>query len=423
MLRSAMQAYEAKRFEDAEAALRLVLGRSLNDGYVLYFLGHLAYLQGRLTEALWFLTYAVSFDPDHARSRNDLGETLRALGNNADAVPQLRRAIELDPSLAHAYGNLATALLALDRPEEALRWAQESLRRGADKTVAHCDLGSVFGRLNRPLEALRQYDLALAHRPDNARARYFRGLVRLALGQMPDAWAEHEARFDLPPVVSGSRAFTSPGWLSGTEVADKTVLLHPEQGLGDTIQFTRYVPLVQALGAAVVLEVQPGLAGLCRFPGVTVLETGSDLPPHDLHISLMSLPAIFRTDLTTIPASTPYLAVDAGMSASWASALGPWKRMRVGLAWSGNPSHASDTARSMPLKLLKPLLDRTDIECHVVQRDIREGDDLSAWPGLIDHHADLTDFARTAGLLANMDLVITVDTVIAHLAGALNIPA
>lgn len=422
MLQSAMGAYEAKRFGEATATLRLLLGRSQNDGYILYFLGHLAYLQGHLTEAAWLLTRAASFDPNHARSRNDLGETLRALGDNAGAVPHLQRAIELEPSLAYAYGNLATALLALDRPEEALRWAQESLRRGAEKTVAHCDLGSVFGRLNRPLEALRQYDLALTHHSGNARARYFRGLVRLALGQMPDAWAEHEARFDLPPVVSGSRVFATPRWLSGTEVAGKTILLHPEQGLGDTIHFARYVPMVQALGANVVLEVQPGLARLCRFPGVTVLETGGALPPHDLHVSLMSLPAIFRTDPATIPASTPYLTVDAGMSSAWASALGPWTRMRVGLAWSGNQGHASDAARSMKLSVLKPLLDRTDIECHVVQRDVRAGDDLSVWPNLIDHRAALMDFSRTAGLLANMDLVITIDTVIAHLAGALNIP-
>lgn len=423
MLRGAMQAYEAKRFEDAAATLRLLLGRSPNDGYILYFLGHLAYLQGRLAEAVWFLNRAVTIDPNHARARNDLGEALRALGNNAAAVPHLQRAIELDPSLAYAYGNLATALLALDRPEEALRWAQESLRRGAEKTVAHCDLGSVFGRLNRPMEALRQYDLALAHHPGNARARYFRGLVRLTLGQMPDAWAEHEARFDLPPVISGSRQFASPRWTGGTEVAGKTILLHPEQGLGDAIQFVRYAPMVQALGATVLLEMPPGMGALCRFPGITVVEGADNPPQHDVHISLLSLPAIFRTDLATIPAAMPYLAVDPGFSSAWASKLGPWKRMRVGLAWSGSTAHANDASRSMPLRLLEPLLSRTDIECHVVQRDIHDGDDIAAWPNLIDHSADLTDFARTAGLLANMDIIITVDTVIAHLAGALNIPA
>jgi hypothetical protein len=137
----------------------------------------------------------------------------------------------------------------------------------------------------------------------------------------------------------------------------------------------------------------------------------------------MSLPAIFQTTLETIPAEAPYLHQDAASSSAWASRLGPWKRMRVGIAWSGSTTHDADASRSMPLATLAPLLNRPDIECHVLQHDIRSTDDLAAFPDLIDHHETLKNFGIIAGLLANMDLVITVDTVIAHLAGALNIPA
>jgi protein O-GlcNAc transferase len=175
LLESAFQAYQSGRPGQAEAMLRMVIGRSGKDAHAVYFLGHLTYLRGQLEDAAWLLTHALAIDPNHARAHNDLGETLRGLGRNDDALAHLQRAITLEPTLAHAYGNLAATLVALNRPEEALRWAQESLRRATDKAIAHCDLGSLFGRLNRTKEAIRQYDLALALQPGNVRARYFRG--------------------------------------------------------------------------------------------------------------------------------------------------------------------------------------------------------------------------------------------------------
>jgi tetratricopeptide (TPR) repeat protein len=425
MLEAAFQAYRAGRFASAEALLRLVVGRCGNDAHALYFIGHLAYQQGRPDDAAWFLTRSLAIRPDQARAHNDLGETLRALGRNEDALPHLQRAIALEPSLSHAYGNLATVLVALNRPEDALRHAQESLRRGSDKAVAHCDLGSVFGRLNRTQEAIRQYDLALALEPGNARARYFRGLMRLTLGIMPDAWEGHEARLELPTALAGTKAFGCPRWTGEPHPAGRTILLHAEQGFGDTIQFIRYVPLVEALGFNVIVEVQRGLGTLLQTIGGRVAEAGDALPAFDLHCPLMSLPAAFATDLASIPAKVPYLVASPGISAAWARTLGPWRKMRVGLAWSGSPGHAADASRSMPLDALAPLLNRGDIECHVVQRDLRDSDRriMREFPNLADHSAALTDFGQTAGLLAQMDLIVTVDTVVAHLAGALAIPA
>jgi Flp pilus assembly protein TadD len=424
LLGAAFQSHEAGRGAEAEAILRMVIGRSGRDAHAIYFLGHLTYLRGRYAEAAWLLTHALWIDPGHARAHNDLGEALRSLGRNEDALPHLERAIVLEPALAHPYGNLAATLVALDRPDEALRWAQESLRRATDKAVAHCDLGSLFGRLNRTKEAIRQYDLALELQPGNARARYFRGLMRLALGLMPDGWTDHEARLELPASTTGVRVFPGPRWTGREDLSGRTILLSAEQGFGDTIQFVRYVPMVAARGATVLLEVPRGLGTLLRtIPGAAqVFEIGDPLPGFDLHCSLMSLPAAFGSDLHTIPGAMPYLAADPSIVADWSRALGPWRKMRVGLAWSGRFQHADDRNRSIPLDLLAPLLNRTDITCHVIQFDIRDADrrTMIDFPNLSDHSATLTDFAQTAGLLASMDMIVTVDTAVAHLAGALN---
>jgi len=426
LLEAAFQAYGAGRASEAEAILPMVIGQCGNDGHALYFLGHLYYLQGRLDDAGWALTRALGINPNQARAHNDLGETLRARGRNEDALAHLERAIVLEPSLAHAYGNLAAVLVALDRPQDALRWSQESLHRATDKAVAHCDLGSVFGRLGRTREAIRQYDLALELQPGNPRAHYFRSLMRLTLGLMPDAWAEHEARLALPASLSGARGFAETRWTGQEDLAGRTILLHAEQGLGDTIQFVRYVPLVAARGATVLVEVQRGLRALCAtIPGAArVFEAGDPLPRFDLHCPLMSLPAAFGTDLGSIPASVPYLPVDASIHADWSRTLGPWRKMRVGLAWSGSAQHAADRNRSASLEVLAPLLNRSDIDCHVIQRDVREADRqaMTKFPYLRDHSAGLTDFSQTAALVASMDLVIAVDTAVAHLAGILNVP-
>ena len=426
LIEAAYDAYRAGQPAEAEAALRLAIGGSVNDAWAVYFIGHLSYLRGDLDAAAFCLTASLIMNPANARAHNDLGETLRALGYNERAMQHLERAIALEPTLGHAYGNLAAALVALNRPEEALRVAQESLERASDKAVAHSDLGSIFGRLNRPQEALRQYQLALEIQPESASARYYESLIRLGLGELPDAWDGHEQRLRLPVGAAGRRHHPEPRWAGEPDIAGRRILLHAEQGNGDTIQFVRYAAKVAALGATVLLEVQPSLKTLLTgLPGVASVHAYDEpLPAFDLQCPLMSLPAAFRTALATIPGRTPYLAPDPARRAEWAERLGPWQRMRVGLAWSGSSGHPSDTIRSIALGRFDGIVSRPDIECHVIQRDIREADRLALedLPGLIDHSADLTDFAETAALVSLMDLVISVDTAPAHLAGALGTP-
>ena len=422
----AHQAYTAGEYDQAEALLRLSVAAGGRVAHGFYFIGHLAYLRGRMDDAIAFLTASLEMDPNNGRAQNDLGEALRAMGRNQQALHHLERAVALEPGLAHAYGNLAATLVALGRPEDALRWAQESLWRSDDKATAHCDLGSVLGRLGRHKEALHQFRLSLDLRPNDPRAQYYAGLMRLALGDLPDAWKDHEARLRLPLGALPRREETHRAWTGEMGIHGRTILLHAEQGLGDTIQFVRYAPMVAQLGTTVLLEVQPGLSGLLSgLPGIAaVYEQGDPLPPYDLQCSLMSLPAAFRTTLDTIPGPGPYLAPRPDRLAAWRDRLGAWRRMRIGLAWSGSAGHANDINRSMPLRALETLLAREDVEWHVVQRDIRAEDRafLDDQDGIVDHAADLTDFTETAALVSALDLVISVDTVLAHLAGALGKP-
>jgi Flp pilus assembly protein TadD len=426
LIEVALAAHRAGHPAEAEATLHFILGRGERDAWATYFIGHLCYLQGRLEDARRWLSTSIAQDPNNARAHNDLGETLRGLGFNREALPHLERTIALEPGLAHAYGNMAAALVALNRPEEALLWAQKSIGRATDKSVAHCDLGSALGRLNRQKEAIHQYRLALAIDPDNLLAQYFESLMRLSLGDMPAAWSGHECRLAIPQGVGGRRPHIQPLWRGEQDLAGKRILLHAEQGLGDTLQFVRYAPMVAALGATVILEVQPGLTPALRgLSGIeSIHEFGGSPPNFDLHCPIMSLPAMFETALETIPAKIPYLTAEPDRLTAWKKRLGPWRKMRIGLAWSGREGHASDLSRSIALASLIPLLSRGDVECHVVQRDIRASDreTLSAWPSLADHSESLNDFAETAALVAAMDLIVSVDTAIAHLAGALGRP-
>lgn len=417
LLDVAAGACDSGRLAEADALLRLLVGRGASDIDVLHRLGRVSLLRGRLLEAAWFLGRAVSLGPAPARAHSELGAALRLLGDAAAAEAHIRRALELDPALPHAHGNLAITLLALGRADLALRIARAALRDGADPSVAQHDLGRVLLRLGRPQDALPHFAAALALNPADHGARHAQGLARLSLGEMPAAWDDFEARLHLLP--TDPRYAARPRWQAGEPVAGRTILLHPDGDSADSIQFLRYVPLLTARGALVVLELPPGLMPLCRFPGVRVIAAGTAPPDFDLHCPLNSLPAMFRTDLATIPAETPYLTVDAGISAAWAGRLGPWNRMRVGLAWSA-PRDADGLCAAVPAEALLPLLQRTDIECHVVQRAPGAP---AAWDGAaIEHTEELTGDSHLAGLLANMDLVITADNDIAHLAGALAIP-
>jgi hypothetical protein len=220
------------------------------------------------------------------------------------------------------------------------------------------------------------------------------------------------------------RDLPQPIWLGGDDIAGKTILLHSEQGFGDSIQFCRYLPLVAARGAHVVLEVEQPLCGLMRSlaGSAEIIAKGDPLPDVDIRCPLPSLPLAFKTQLATVPAEVPYLSVSQDVMASWRASLGNERSLRIGLCWAGNPKHVRDRDRSMELRLLLPLLD-VGATFVSLQRELRAGEaELLAQNGILDFGARLRDFTDTAALVSQLDLVVSADTSVAHLAGALGMP-
>jgi hypothetical protein len=282
-------------------------------------------------------------------------------------------------------------------------------------------------QLRRDEEALACYHEAWKLDPDHGAARRSAAYCRLLMGDFAQGWMQHESRWEASDVVFRRRHADRPLWLGVEPVAGKTVLLHAEQGFGDTLQFCRYASLVAARGATVVLEVPAALKTvLASLHGVSRVVSESDTQlPFDFQCPLMSLPLAFGTDLNTVPAETPYLRADADRVQTWKARLdeaGGRGRLRIGLAWSGNPHHKNDENRSMSLATLAPLygLDATFVS---LQPDVRQDDaGVLAQSGILDFRGELRDFADTAALMQALDLVISVDTSVAHLAGALGRP-
>jgi len=248
----------------------------------------------------------------------------------------------------------------------------------------------------------------------------------LVSGDLRAGWPQCEYRWRIAGSVP-TRVLPAPVWRGDAPLEGKTILLHAEQGLGDTLQFLRYVPLVAARGAEICLEVQPSLLPLLAgYPGTaSVLARGETLPPVDFHCPLLSLPLAFSTGLDSIPAPVPYLHAPGDRVARWRELTGPARGPRVGLVWAGNPGHANDRNRSIPFTLFRPICaPLAGVQFFNLKIEASQADAvaLAGTPGIVDHSAMVRDFADTAALVAQMDLVISVDTSVAHLAGALGKP-
>ncbi len=356
--------------------------------------------------------------PGWAAAHVNLGAALRRLGRAEAAVVCYRRALTLEPDQAATLSNLGNALRDLGRLEES----EAALRRAA--ALAPDSIGTTYN-LALALRDRRQHDEATAllerinaAEPNNAEYRWDLALSRLYQGDYPRGFAGYEARLGLarnPP-----RAIAGERWHGGA-VAGRTIFLHSEQGFGDALQFIRYVPLLAARGAAIVLECLPELAELfAGLPGVVALvKLGTPPPPYDLWAPLASLPHLLATSFATIPADVPYLAVPA--RPGLVVPRPPGTTLAVGLVWAGKTTPRD---RSWPLEQLLPLLDDPRIACHSLQVGPRAADLARLGLDLLvrDASAALTSFADTAAVMARLDLIITIDTATAHLAGALGRP-
>jgi len=375
----------------------------------------------RFDEALASYDKAIEIHSDFAQAYSNRGNTLKVLRRFEEALLSYRKATSIRPDYAEVYLNLGNILKELNRLDEALVNYQNAITFKPDYAEAYLNLGNTLKEFNRSEEALANYDKAITFKPDYAEAHWNKSLVYLVRGQFKLGWLLHEWRWKYESFSSPKRNFTQPLWLGKHEISGKTILLHSEQGLGDTIQFCRYAMLVKALGAKVLLEAPKALIGLLQsLEGVdTLVETGNALPSFDYHCPLLSLPLAFETELTSIPNPIPYLKASQSQLNAWSVRLGEKSKPRIGLAWSGNALHTNDRNRSLPLAaLVCKLSDR--FEYISLQRDVREIDKLTLGESEIRHFGEqLEHFTDTAALCELMDLVISVDTSIAHLAGSL----
>lgn len=419
------------RLADACEAYRAALAIQPAYADALANLGAALTAAGRHEDALEVLQRATAIAPQLPDAFNTLGVALAQLARHDEAVMALEAAIARDPGCVSAYANLANVLRALGRFDAAIDNAQRALAIEPRNIEALLSLAHTLASMNRHGEAIETFDRALALDPQCAEAHFGAALVRLRTGDWLTGWQGYEWRWRKRQFSSPRRDFAQPQWTGAEDLAGKTILLHAEQGLGDTLQFVRYAPLVAQRGARVVLEVQPQLVPLLQnLPGVAqgvvqCVAHGEPLPPFDLHCPLMSLPLAFGTTPATIPAATPYVFADDALVSRWRERVPACGRLRVGLAWSGNPTHPDDRARSIPLQRLAPLLSVPGVRFVGLQNTMREADraaleQLQLPLELVG--SELATFADAAALTQTMDLVISVDTSAAHLAGALGRP-
>lgn len=380
----------------------------------------------RFEDALAQFDLCDRLQPAHAATLQWRGRALRSLKRLDEALADSRRAHALDPGDPFTCNNIGDALVWLGRAAEGLPWFDKALALRPDLADVLINKGFALIQLHRFDEAVATYERALRLAPDHAKGAYHLAHLHLLLGNYEAGWAAREQRWKMPDYSPGYRQFAVPLWLGETPIEGRTILIHGDEGFGDTLQFARYVPLLAARGARVLLMVQDALVSLLSgLPGIVacIASSAATLPPHDLHCPVMSLPLAFATRLDTIPPPLALPPPGADRIAAWEDRLGPRGRLRVGLVWSGNPRQTNDHNRSMSFSTLVPLLD-CEATFISLQKDVRSGDAaaLAAHPGILDPTADIADFRDTAALISCLDLVITVCTSVAHLSATLGRP-
>jgi len=406
------------------STLRILDGTALS-AEARFLRGDALRLLERHAEAVVAYDEAIALRPDDPQAWNHRGIALQELGEDAEALASYDQALRLRPDSAAALANRSAALRGLGRMEEAIASARRALALDPDNLGAHSSLGQSLRILGRIDEALVHFEATIALTPDDGPRRFNRATCLLLAGDFENGWREYEWRWTLQDMAAFKRRVNRPPWLGREDIAGRTILLYSEQGHGDTIQFCRYIPLVAALGARVVLGLSPLLRDLvAAMPGVSqVIEHEAEAPQFDTHAPLLSLPHAFGTTLDTVPATVPYLTPPAGRLAAWRARLGRRTAPRIGLAWSGNAEHKDDRNRSIPLALMARIIG-PGARWYCLQKELRPDDVHAFATGAIQFLGpELHDFSDTAALTSLMDLVISVDTAVLHLAGALGRPA
>jgi tetratricopeptide (TPR) repeat protein len=417
---------DLKRSDEALRAYQQALKVNPRDWEAARKSGILFHQAGRLQDALSCFDLCDQLQPNEFATHYMRGRTLIDLERLEEALAVNRQAHALDPREPRVCNNIGVNLRSLGRDVEALPWFDLALKLAPNSIEALNNRAVCLFQIHRFDESLRAYEHALAVDPGNAEIEWNTALLHMLMGNFEAGWAGLEARWRRA-AAAPYPAFTQPKWLGEQDIEGKTILICSDEGLGDSIQLVRYVPLLAARGARIILFISdplyPLFSGLPHVAQCLPLSARA-LPAFDLHCPMGSLPLAFGTRFETIPSATPYLPAPAeGRVRAWEDRLGRHDKLRVGLVWSGNPKHKNDHNRSARLQTLLSLLD-VDATFVSLQKEPRPVDQavLRERTDIVDLTAHLTDFAETAALVSCLDLVITVDTSVAHLAGALGRP-
>ncbi len=426
LVRGALAHQQAGRFEEAERHLYRALALDPGSAEVHLHLGNLFSTLGRHDASLNCCLEAVRLAPGLAQGRNNLGNAYRDVGRMDEAIAEYRRAVSLDDSLPEAHFNLGVALQRGGEDVEAIECYRRALRLRPGLAAGHLNLGLLLEEREDTGGAIDAYGAAIAAEPGMVEAHVNLGMQLLLAGRLAEGWIEYEWRLRYPEYSGADLAARAARW-TGAGLGGRTILLEAEQGFGDAIQFLRYAAMVSARGGKVLVRCAPELASLvANAPGVAeVVPRGAPLPAFDAWCPLPSLPYLFGTTLDNLPARVPYLQAESAKAARWKDRLadGP-AACRVGLVWASQSKHRTTPTKSVPLARLAPLAGVEGVRFYSLQKGEAAGEALRAPHGLriADLSEELADFSDTAAAVANLDLVISVDTAVAHLAGAMGRP-
>jgi tetratricopeptide (TPR) repeat protein len=412
------------RLEDAAACFEQALALKPDYADAHHNLANILRAQGRLDDAVASYQRALAFRPDRHDILNKLGSTLKDQGKLDDAIACYGRALALQPNYAEAHYNLGNAFRAQGRLDDALGCYERALALKPDYADAHANLILTLQDQGRLGDALACCNRALTFYPDSAETHFSEAYIRLLSGDFGEGWRKYEWRWltkDAKP-----HGLTAPLW-DGTDLRGRTILLHCEQGLGDAIQCVRFARLVKEQNGIVLLSCPPSLARLFKdVAGVDgIFPDSRGLPDYDVHAPMMSLPGLFRTTLENIPAGVPYLQSDPTRADLWKDRLAGYRGFRVGIVWRGSAANRNDRKRSMTAAQFAEFLDIPGLAVISLQKDgtAEEMEKLGHIPGpFLDTGPLQEDFRDAAALMANLDLVVSVDTSVCHLAGALAVP-
>lgn len=375
--------------------------------------------RGRMDDAMRGYARALTLNPSIPDVYNNLGVALRSQGKLEAAVACYRRSLALRGNNPGVYSNMGNALREMGRMDVALASHQQAVKMAPKSPEAVYNLGLVLRDLGKPDQALKCFDKSLSFRDSYVDCHWDKSLCLLQLGNLVDGFKEYEWRWKLDR--NQPRKYDKPLW-DGFDLKGQTILVHHEQGFGDMIQFVRYVPILKEMGARVLVECQPELIRLfSTVDGIDkVIMRGSPLPPFDTYIPMLSIPRVLQTTLETVPATVPYLKAPAHGNLT----LPQDGTLKIGIAWAGKPSHKNDRNRSADLRPFVDMMGLPGATFYSLQKGPRQADiqDYACEALITDLGNRFEDFADTAAVVSQLDLVITVDTAVAHLAGALNIP-